>query len=231
MNDIAPIGHNGGPEINPLEAVAADYSSLIDEVTSWADGEPVTDDAAEAAVDTLIKEWRTYKADLTKAGKEVTEPLHKAWKAGVAQVKVYTDDADLMQKALVSLVADHKGERVKRVEAEKRAAWEAANKARQEAEAAERQARAGDIEAARAAENAKQSALDAEKAAQAQSKAKVGGMRSVKHHEIVSMRDLVNWIAKNDKTAMAEFATEYARKHNEAIPDSVVRSWSEKEAY
>lgn len=228
---MTEMGHNGGPAIDPLEAVAADYSDLIDEATNWADGEAVTDDAAEAAVDKLIKEWRTYKADLVKAGKEVTEPLHKAWKAGVAQVKVYTDDADLMQKSLVALVADHKAERAKRVEAEKRAAWEAANKARQEAEEAERQAKAGDIEAARAAEYAKQSALDAEKAAQAQSKAKVGGMRSVKHHEVVSMRDLVNWIAKNDKDAMAAFATEYARKHSENIPDAIVRSWTEKEAY
>ena len=56
-------------------------------------------------------------------------------------------------------------------------------------------------------------------------------MRTDPHHEIVEMRDLVNWIATNDKPAMAEFATEYARKKHAAIPDGIVLTWQTKEAF
>jgi hypothetical protein len=42
------------------------------------------------------------------------------------------------------------------------------------------------------------------------------------------MRDLVNWIAANDKPAMAAFAEAYAARNHKDIPDAIVRSFTKK---
>ena len=59
----------------------------------------------------------------------------------------------------------------------------------------------------------------------------IAGTRLVKHHEVLDLGGLVNWIAKNDKAAMTEFATEYARKNHEDIPQEIVKTTKEKAAY
>lgn len=229
MMDGNLIGHNNPPD--PIEAVIADYDGVILEAQNWADGEPVTDEPGMKAVDAVLKQFKTYKSALTKAGKERTEPFHKAWKEEVAAVKVYTDDADLMQKALVALCAPFKAKLAEQKEAEKRAAWEAANKARREAEAKAAAANTADIEAQREAQAAKEAAIEADKAARAQAKDTVKGMRPVHHHEVTDMRALVNWIATNDKAAMAGFATAYAAKHHRAKAMDGVNTWTTKEAF
>ncbi|MEO1538500.1 MAG: hypothetical protein AAFR73_12305 [Pseudomonadota bacterium] len=229
MNDMAVIGHNNPPD--PIEIVIAEYDAVISEAQNWADGEPVADEAQMKAVDAVLKEFKTYKTALGKAVKERTDPLHKAWKAEVAAVKVYTDDADLMQKALVAVVAPFKVKLAEQKEAERRAAYEEAERIRREAEEAERRAQAGNIDELREAEAAKQAALDAQKAAQAKSKDTVKGMRKVTRHSIKDMRSLVNWIATNDKQAMAEFATTYAAKNHLRIPNDIVATSTEKEAF
>lgn len=222
-------GHNNPP--TPMEEVVSAHDDLITEAQNWTDGEPVTDEASMKAVDELIKGMKSYRSALTKAVKEYTGPAHDIWKGKVAEGKVYTDDADLMQKSLVAIVAPFKAKLAEQKEAERRAAWEAAESARKAAEEAEKSANAGNVDDLRAAEAAKKEALGAQKAAQAARKDKVKGMRTTQHHEIVDMRALVNWIAKNDKDAMAEFATAYAAKHHGNIPDAVVRSWTTKEAF
>lgn len=223
------IGHNNPPD--PIELVIAEYDAILTEAQNWADGEPVTDEASMKAVDEIIKGFKSYRSALTKAGKERTEPLHKAWKAEVAAVKVYTDDADLLQSALVALVAPFKTKLAEEKRAAERAAWEAADKARREAEAKAAAANAADIEAQREAMAAKQVAMDAQKAAQAQSKDKVKGMRTVTRHEITDMRDVINWIARNDKEALAQFATEYVRRNHTEVAITGVRVWEDKEAF
>lgn len=230
MNDMTPgIGHNGAPD--PIELVLAEYDDLLCEVANWTDGEPVTDKASMEAVDALLKQFKTYKSAIVKAGKDRTDPFHKAWKSEVATVKVYTDDADLIQSALVAVVAPFKAKLVEQQRIEQQVAWEAANKAKREAEAKAAQANAADIDAQREAAAAAQAAMDADKAARAQAKAGVKGMRKVTHHEVVDLRGLVNWIATNDKDAIAAFATEYARKSHADIPDAIVRTWTDREAF
>lgn len=223
------IGHNNPPD--PIETVIAEFDDVITEAQNWADGEPVTDEASMKAVDEIIKGFKSYRSALTKAGKERTDPLHKLWKAEVAAVKVYTDDADMMQSALVALVAPYKAKLAEEKKAAERAAWEAADKARREAEAKAAAANAADIEAQREAMAAKQAAMEAQKAAQAQSKDKVKGLRTVTRHEITDMRDAVNWIARNDKEAMADFVTEYVRRNHKTVAIAGVRVWEEKEAF
>ena len=226
---LPPKGHNNPPD--PIEAVIAEWDSTITEAQTWADGEPVTDEASMNAVDRVIKEFRSYRTALATAGKERTEPAHKLWKAEVALVKVYTDDADLMQSALTALVGPFKAKLVAEKEAARKAAWEAADEARRESEAQAAQANAGSIDDMRAVEAAKQAAMDAQKAASVAQKDTVKNMRTKTHYEVLDMRALVNWIATNDKPAMATFAEAYAHKNHADIPDAIVRTWATKEAF
>lgn len=228
-NPRAVIGGNNPPD--PIEMVLAEFDGVISEAQNWTDGEPVTDEAGMNAVDAVLKEFKSYKTALVKAGKERTDPLHKAWKAEVAAVKVYTDDADRIQSALVATVAPFKAKLAEEQREAERKAWEAAQKAKREAEAKAAAANAADLEAQREIAEARQAAMEAEKAAQTQSRSGVKGMRKVTHHEITDMRALVNWIAANDKPAMAEFATEYARRNHKTASLAGVRVWEEKEAF
>ena len=223
------IGHNNPPD--PIETVIAEFDDILIEAQNWADGEPVETEAAMLSVDEIIKGFKKYRTALNKAGKERTDPFHKAWKAEVAAVKVYADDADLMQAALVALVAPFKAKLAEKKKAEERAAWQAAEDARKEADAKAAAANAADIEAQREAQAAKQAAMDAQKTAQSQSKDKVKGLRTVTRHEITDMRAAVNWIATNDKDAMADFATEYVRRNHKTAEIAGVRVWEEKEAF
>lgn len=232
MTDIiATAGHNNPPADDPIEMVTAEYAATLDEAQNWTDGEPVTDEAGMTAVDNILKVFKKYRSSLVEAAKERTGPLHKTWKAEVAAVKVYTDDADLIQTALVAIVAPFKAKLADEKKAAERAAWEAADKARKDAAAKDAAAQAGDLEAQREAMAAKQAVIDAETRAKAASKDKPKGMRTVYHHEIDDMRALVNWIAKNGKEAMAEFATEYARQNHKNGALDGVKTWTTKEAF
>ena len=226
---MSKIGHNNPPD--PIEEVMAQYDSIITEAQNWTDGELVENEGQMQAVDQILKEFKTYRSALAKAGKERTDPLHKAWKAEVAAVKVYTDDAGIIQNALVAAVSPFKEKLAAEKRAAERAAWEKAQAAKMEAEAKYAAANAANAEAMREAEAVKEAAMQAEKAAKAASKEKPKGMRKVTHHEIKDMRALVNFIAKNDKAAMAEFATEYARKNHDDIPNDIVATWVTRKAF
>jgi hypothetical protein len=225
----AGLGHNNPPD--PMEAVAAQYDDIISEATNWTDGLPVETEAQMLSVDALIKGCKTYRADLAKAGKLCTEPLHTAWKASVAAVKVYTDDADRIQAALVASVAPFKSALAAEKEAARRAAWQAAQDAERAAEELARAADVSNLDAQREADAARHAALEAKKAASAAQKDTVKGMRAVQYHDIANMRGLVNWIAVNDKPAMAAFAEAYAAKNHKDIPDEIVRSFTKMEAF
>jgi len=228
-NTRAVIGGNSPPD--PIEVLTAQYDDIISEAQNWSDGESVTDEAQMNAVDELIKGFKTYRADLTKAAKERTDPLHKAWKSEVAAVKVYTDDADLLQRTLVAAVAPFKAKLAAEKEAARKAAWQAAQDAEREANAKAAAADTANIEAQREAAQAQAAAMEARKTASAAQKDTVKGMRTVHYHDIADMRALVNWIATNDKPAMAAFAEAYAARNHKDIPDAVVRSWTAKEAF
>ena len=229
MNDLSPIGHNNPPD--PIADCTALYDGVISEAQNWADGEPVTDEASMLAVDAVLKEFKTYKTALAKAGKERTDPLHKAWKAEVAAVKIYTDDADRIQSALVAVVAPYKAKReAERKEAE-RAAWEATNKARREADAIAAKANAANVDDQRAAAAAKQTAIDAENAAKAVAKDSTKGMRTVTRYAIEDHRAALNWIAQNDRDAITSFIEAHVQKHHKTQAIAGVKVWQEKEAY
>lgn len=226
----ATIGHNNPP--TPIETCIAQYDGVICEAQNWADGEPVTDEAGMNALDKIIKQFKTYRADLTKAAKEQTDPLHKAWKAEVAAVKVYTDDADMLQSALIACVAPFKAKlAAEKAEAERKAqaeAWEATRKAQEAA----REANAADIEAQRAAAAAMAEAEEKQRAANAASKDTVKGMRTVTHHEVTDHRALLHWIAANRKDDLTAFIDAWAAKHHKENKGADgLRVWTTQEAF
>ena len=230
MNAHTPnIGHNNPP--NPMEAVMAEYDDIISEAQNWADGEPVENEAQMIEVDGLISGMRKYRSALAKAGKERTAPLYKAYKDEGAKVKVITDDADLMQSALVGIVAPFKAKLAAEKEAERKAAWEASEKAKRDAAALEAKANAGNIEEMREIERAKQAALDAHKAASVAQKDTVKGMRTVTVYDITDHRAALHWIAAHDKDAMTAFIEEYVRTNHKNTQIDGVNVTTKKEAY
>lgn len=223
------VGHNNPPD--PIEEVIAEYGGVITEAQNWTDGALVENESQMEAVDVLLKQFKSYKSALNKAGKLRTDPLHKAWKSEVASVKIYTDDADRIQKALVACVAPFKEKLAEEKRAAERAAWEEADRKRREAEALAAKANEADLEqqrdAAAAIEQAKIAEIEAKKA----SKDKVKGRRTVQKYEIENEVHALHWIARNDKPAIRAFIGEYVRRYFKTTAIDGVRVWSEKEAF
>lgn len=223
--------HNNPPSAQAL--ALEPFSGAIEEAQNWLDGEPVQSVAQMDAVDDLIKQVRKAKTTLEAERKKAVAPLNDAVKAENAAWKAAQEPVEITLKALVEIVADFKA----KIAAEK------AEAAKAEAEAA-RQAEQAAIEAAREAHGSgdaekHKAALEAEKAAKAAKReaskaddaAQVKGMRTVTKHDIEDVGALINWIAKNDRAALIEFAQEYARKHHTLKPMDGVRVWKEKEAF
>jgi len=232
MTQSATIGHNNPPD--PLDAALAPYGDFIAEAEGWLDGEPVGDKASMDAVDALAKAIKAARKDVTAAQKYEAGPLHDAWKKALARYKPTIDDLDGIAKGLAAISDTFKRKLADEKAAAERKAWDEAKAKRLEAEKAASEANAGNIEEQRAAEQAKIDAMEAEKAAQAAKKdtASVKGLRTVTLYEVTDYRDLINWIAKYDKDALAAFADEWARKNHKPNPQaSGLRVWTEKQAF
>ena len=231
MNDMPPaaIGHNQPP--CPIEALLAEWGGTISEAQNWSDGEPVTDEAGMDSVDAVLKEFKTYRTALTKAAKECTDPLHKVWKSEVAAVKVYTDDADLMQKALIATVGPFKEKLAAQKAEAERLAWEETNRLRREAEAKAAQAGASDIDAQREAIEAKKAVIDAENTAKQVAKSAPKGMRKVTRYETTDRKAALHDIAANHRDAMTAFIDQFVASNHKKFTIAGVRVWEEKEAY
>jgi len=230
MNDLSPIGHNNPP--SPIETCIAEYDGIILEATNWADGEPVTDEAGMNAIDKVLKGIKTYRSALDKAAKEQTAPPHAVWKAAVAAAKVYTDDADRLQAALVACVGPFKAkmaaDKAEADRAAQAAAWEATRAAREAAA----KANAGDIEQARAAAAAIAKADALQRAANAAAKDTVKGMRTVTHYEVTDHKGLLNWIAINRREDLTAFIDAWAKANHKPDPAAAgLRVWTTKEAF
>lgn len=229
MNTHAAIGHNNPPD--PIDEALAPFGDAITEAENWLDGEPVTTEDQMKAVDAILADIRKAGTTLDKAKKAATAPLHDAWKAEIARWKPTEDDLDRMKRGLAALVDPFKRKLADEKAAAERAAWAEADRLRREAEAAARQADAANIEAQREAAAQMEAAAAARAQAAAASKDTVKGLRTRDMHKIADMRAVVNWIAQNDKAAMAEFATEYVRRNFRTAKIDGVDTWQEKGAY
>jgi hypothetical protein len=231
VNDLNPraiIGGNAPPD--PIDTALEQFADVIDEAANWLDGKPVETEDQMKAVDRITKGMKAARKSVDDARDSVTKPLHEAWKGEIARWKPTQDDLDLQIKGLVSLVADFKTKLAAEKEAIRRAAWDASEAARREADAKIAAASAGDIDAQREALAAREAADLARAQASVAQKDVVLGMRSYDMHEILDYRAAINWIAQNDKPAMKDFIDGYVNKNATRFPADVVRNWKEKRA-
>lgn len=230
LNPRAVIGGNAPPD--PIDAICAAYEGVRMEAETWLDGTTVVDDEPTMkAVDRIRSEARQWRLDLERGQKDATAPLYDAYKAEGLRWKPTIEDAKRIEGGLVSLVDGYKRKLAAQKEAERKAAWEAAQAAQREAEAAARAAAADDLEAQREAAAAAQAAMDAEKAAQAAQRDTVKGMRSVTRYEIEDHRAALHDIAASDRDAVTTFIEDYVRRNFKARAIKGVRVWTEKEAF
>lgn len=229
MSELATIGHNSPPD--PIDEVLAPYGDTISEAESWLDGTKVENEGQMKAVDALTKDIKAALKAVTEGEKSAAAPLYDAWKAEKARWKPTIDDLSRIRDGLVSLVGDFKKKLAAEKAAAERAAWEAADKARREAEAKAAEAASGDIEAMREAAAAKEEAAQLAKQASAQRQNTVKGMRKVQKYEIQDHRAALHDIAANDRDAMTAFIEEYVRRNFKTRTIAGVRVWEEKEAF
>ena len=226
---MTTIGHNNPPD--PIDEALAPYGDAIDEAQNWLDGEPIENEDQLKATDAMLKTMKQALKDLNAARDKSTKPLHEAWKAEVARWKPTQDDLDRMIKGLIACQDPFKRKLAAEKEAQRRAAWEAAEKARREAEEAARAAQASDIEAQREAARKAEEAQRAAEEASARQKDKVKGMRTVHRYEIEDHRAALHWIARNHRDAVTAFVEEYVAKNHKAADIDGVRQWTNKEAF
>lgn len=228
-NPRAAIGGNNPPD--PIDEALAPHGDTIDEAQNWLDGEAIENEDQLKETDKLLKGLKAALKDVNAARDATTKPLHEVWKTEVARWKPTQEDLDRMIKGLIAAQDPFKKKLAAQKEEERRAAWNAAEAARIEAEKAALAANASDIEAQREAAEKAAQAQAAKEAASAKQKDTVKGMRTVHKHRIDDHRAALHWIIKNDRDAVTAFIEAYvAKNHREAQIDGVT-SWQEKEAF
>jgi chromosome segregation ATPase len=230
QNPRAVIGGNAPPD--PVKSALAPFDDYLAEAENWLDGESVENAEQMAAVDALAKQIKEARKAINAARDAAAKPLHDAHKAEVARWKPAQDDLDRIVKGLAAAVDPYK----KRIAAEKaeakRKAFKEAEAKRIAAEAAAAAAeQSSNIDALRQAADAKQAAIDARKAASATAKDKVTGLRTVHRFEIEDMRQVLNWIAANDRPALVRFVEDYVTRNHKRAEIDGVQHWTEKEAF
>ncbi len=230
MKDEVPaIGHNMPP--SPIESALAPFSDSIAEAELWLDGKPVENEAQMKAADDLLKSVKAAKKAVEAAEESEARPIYDAWKAAKARYAPTITDLDRIAKGLIAILDGFKRKlAAEKAEAERKARAEAEAKMRAAQEAA-RLADAANIEAQRAAAQAQAEAEEAARRAAVASKDTVKGMRTVSRYEIEDGRAAINWIAVNDRPAMAAFLEEYVRRNHRDKQIAGVRTWQEREAF
>ena len=228
-NERATIGGNNPPD--PIDTITEGYDAERAEAENWLDGEPVENEAQMNEVDALRKAMRDWRIGLEKGQKAATAPLLEALNTERDRWKPTITDAQRIEKGLVAAVDEFKRKLAEEQKAKERAAWDAAQKSKRDAEAKAQAAGASDLQAQREADAAKQAAIDAEKVAQAARKNQTKGLRTVTRYEVESYKEALNDIAQNDREATIAFIDEYVRRNHKARNIKGVKVWQDREAY
>ena len=232
MNNAAPIGHNGGPELDPMLAIQEAYDDTFAEVANWLDGNPVTNAEQLTAVDSLLASIKEAQAEAAAAKEAEYRPHKAAGDAVIARWKSFLDDLDRQRKGLVAAVDTFKRKLAAEKEAARQEAERKAWAATRAAEEAARKASATDIEAQREAAAAQAQAEEAQRMAAAAKNDTVKGLRTVTRYEITDHRALLHFIAANHKADLTAFIEEWARKHHKEHQGAPgLHVWTEKAAF
>lgn len=231
---LPAMGHNGGPDLDPIDAAIAPFSDYIEEAQLWADGTEVETDEQMRGVEALVKQIKAAEKAVGEARDEATKPLHSAWQAEIARWKPTILDLERLRKCLLASIEGRK-KRLAAIKAEEeRKARAEMWRKQQEAEEAARAAMAASssIDAQRAAEAAMRDAKEAQEAAKAAAAAQEKGLRTVTRYEVTDHAALLRWIAKNHRDDITAFIEEWARKnHKIAVGADGLNVWTDKVAF
>lgn len=222
MNQLATIGDNNPP--TPFDDIKDRINDLYSEAKQWLDGEEVTTQEQADALNTLASHIREAAKQADDMRKEEAKPFDEGKKA------VQDRYNPLIQKGKgkteVALGAVKSALKPYLLELD-RIQQEAAQKAREKAEQAERDAQAAMLhrdqsnldeqeEANRLAEEAKQLQAAANKASNAKAHAKgagrATGLRTRTKVSIANEREAAGWAWKHDREALMIFVLTQAEK-------------------
>lgn len=220
MNVIATIGHNNPPELSPFDAIKIRIEDLYEEAKQWLDGEPVTTQEQANALNTLENRIREAAKEAEALRKGEVKPLDDAkaeiqerFNALIGETKTVTGKTVMAIAAIKSALKPYLLE----LDRQQR---EAAAKAREIAEAAERAALvamqtrdaenlAEREEAERLLNEAKALNTAASKAEDAKAHAKgdgrASGLRSVWRAQMNSPFDAAAWAWKTHRDELTAF--------------------------
>lgn len=222
MNQIAQIGDNNPP--TPFDEIETKINDLYEEAKQWLDGDPVTQQDQADALNTLANHIREAAKEAEIMRKAEAEPFDKG-KADVQErynplIQKGKGKTELALNAVKSALKPYLLE-LDRIQ------QEAAKKAREEAERAERDAQAAmqhrdpsniehQEEANRLAEQAKEAQKAANKAENAKAHAKgagrATGLRTRTKVSISNEREAAGWAWKYDREALMIFVLTQAEK-------------------
>lgn len=163
-----PVGHNNPPEPTPYEAARDRVEDLYGEATLWLDGAKVDSQELADGIANLLTELRKAAKEADGARKVEAEPFDLGKAEVQARYKPLLTKIEQAEKACKAAMAPWLTQKAAEIEAAAKAAREAADKKRREAEEAIRATDASNL-AARAEAEAK--LKDAKKAETVASKA------------------------------------------------------------
>lgn len=221
MSSIATIGHNNPPEPTPFELSKAEIDDLFLEASNFVDGEPILTKEIADAVETLmdgiqaaIKTAEARRKAEVKPFDDAKAEIQDRYNTLIGDNKSVTGRAILAKQACVKALTPYR----EKVEAEKKAAAEAARKeaeAKQQAAIeAMRKAQADDLAAKAAAQALAEDAAKAAKAATKTEKAAAtgNGLRTTYHAKVTDYREFARWVWTNKQADMEPFLDELAER-------------------
>lgn len=212
MVALATIGHNGAPEQTPYEASVHEVDDLCLEGKNWLDGAPVTTEAEASAIAKLLDLFRQAEKRIDGRRKAEAEPHDKAkaeiqerYNTLIGSTKTVKGSIPLAVEACKRALAPWLEAEEARKHAEAVAARKAADEAAERARAAFQAAPVTDlsarIKAERLAGEAKQAEALAKDAdndrAAARGGARAVTLRTVYRAEVTDRRAVLNWFAAN----------------------------------
>lgn len=219
MSTTPTIGHNGGPELEPFDAIRQEIEDLYGEARNWADGEPIATAEQHDEIARLYDMLHDAGKRADDARKEEARPFDEAkaaiqekYNTLIGNTKSVKGKVPMGKEALGALLTVWR----RRVAEEKAAVAEAARK---EAERLAEEARAmradGDLAAKEAAELLIKEAAAVGRFAKQQEKGPTG-LRSVWRAELVEVEKALDWAYGRDPDAFRALVQSQA--------DAVVRA-------
>jgi hypothetical protein len=212
MTALAAIGHNQPPEPTPFEASVLEVADLCLEGKNWLDGAPATSEVEATAISKLLDLFRQAEKRIDGRRKAEAEPHDKAKAEIQERYNVLIGNSksvkgsiplavEACKKALAPWLEAEEARKHAEAIAARKAADEAAERARAAFQAAPVTDLAGRIEAERLAGEAKQAealAQDADKdKAAARGGARAVTLRTIYRAEVTDRRTVLNWFAAN----------------------------------